>query len=73
MQDKERHPLECEYGPGKVHRFTSMWDKHCWGDAASRRGMSLEEYVREALEEEERIAAAEAGQWRRDNDPDWRY
>jgi hypothetical protein len=51
MEDEERHSLECEYDPGKVHHFTSMWDKHCWGDAASRRGMSLEEYVRDELEQ----------------------
>tara|TARA_R110002060_G_scaffold43008_1_gene54512 strand:- start:184 stop:369 length:186 start_codon:yes stop_codon:yes gene_type:complete len=49
MTDEERHPLECEYEPGKFYRFTSMWGKHCLGDAASRRGMSLEEYIQEEL------------------------
>jgi len=49
MEDEERHSLECEYEPGKIYRFTSMWSKHCWGNAASRRGMSLEEYIQDEL------------------------
>jgi len=59
MPTEERHSLECEYAQGKIHRFTSMWDKHCAVNAAGHRGMSLEEYilheiipVQEEIEEE---------------------
>ena len=45
MNEEELHPLECEYGPDKVYRFTSMWDKHCALNAAGLRGMSLDEYI----------------------------
>jgi hypothetical protein len=45
MEDEELHPLECEYAPGKVYQFTSMWDRHCAINAAGHQGMSLEEYI----------------------------
>jgi hypothetical protein len=37
--------------------FTSMWHKHCWEDAACRRGMSLEEYIQDQqhLEEQSEV------------------